>query len=126
MAMTRRIYNRRMGRAMITGAHAIIYSTDADKDRVFFRDVLGMKSVDSGGGWLIFKLPPAELAMHPGGEEKHELYLIADDIKQTVKELKAKGVKVGPVKDQGWGLLATLTLPGGGALGLYEAKHPRP
>ena len=111
---------------MITGAHAIIYSKDADKDRVFFRDVLGMKSVDSGGGWLIFKLPPAEVAMHPAGEEKHELYLIADDIKQTVKELKAKGVKVGPIKDQGWGLLSTLTLPGGGALGLYEAKHPRP
>src|SRR3954466_15010991 len=126
MAMTRRIYNPRMGRAMITGAHAIIYSKDADKDRAFFRDVLGMKSVDSGGGWLIFKLPPSEVAMHPADEDKHELYLIADDIKQTVKELKAKGVKVGPVKEERWGLLTTVTLPGGGALGLYEPKHLRP
>ena len=112
---------------MIIGAHAIIYSTDAERDRAFFRDVLGLKSIDSGGGWLIFALPPSEVAVHPaerGGT--HELYLLADDIAQTVRDLTAKGVRCGPVADRGWGLLTEVTLPGGGTIGLYEARHQRP
>ena len=113
---------------MITGAHAIVYSRDADADRAFFRDVLGFPSVDAGGGWLIFALPPAELAAHPadaGG--RHELYLICDEIESTVAELQAKGVEfTAPVSDQGFGLLTSLKLPGGGELGLYEPRHPIP
>jgi catechol 2,3-dioxygenase-like lactoylglutathione lyase family enzyme len=113
---------------MITGAHAIVYSSDADADRAFFRDVLGFPSVDAGGGWLIFALPPAELAAHPadaGG--RHELYLMCDEIGATVAELQAKGVEfTGPVSDEGFGLLTSLKLPGGGELGLYEPRHPIP
>jgi catechol 2,3-dioxygenase-like lactoylglutathione lyase family enzyme len=111
---------------MITGAHAIIYTKDADKDRAFFRDVLGFKWIDSGDGWLIFKLPPSELACHPGDSETHELYLMTDGVRKTVKDLKAKGITCEPVKDQGWGLLTRFRLPGGGMLGLYEPRHPRP
>jgi catechol 2,3-dioxygenase-like lactoylglutathione lyase family enzyme len=113
---------------MITGAHAIVYSRDADADRAFFRDVLGFPSVDAGGGWLIFALPPAELAAHPadaGG--RHELYLMCDEIEATVAGLEAKGVEfTGPVSDEGFGLLTSLKLPGGGELGLYEPRHPIP
>lgn len=113
---------------MITGAHAIVYSLDADADRAFFRDVLGFPSVDAGGGWLIFALPPAELAAHPadaGG--RHELYLMCDEIESTVAELQAKGVEfTAPVSDEGFGLLTSLKLPGGGELGLYEPRHPIP
>ena len=113
---------------MITGAHAIVYSSDADADRAFFRDVLGFPSVDAGGGWLIFALPPAELAAHPadaGG--RHELYLMCDQIEATVAELQARGVEfTAPVSDEGFGLLTSLKLPGGGELGLYEPRHPTP
>lgn len=113
---------------MITGAHAIVYSLDADADRAFFRDVLGFPSVDAGGGWLIFALPPAELAAHPadaGG--RHELYLMCDEIESTVAELQAKGVEfTAPVSEAGFGLLTSLKLPGGGELGLYEPRHPIP
>jgi catechol 2,3-dioxygenase-like lactoylglutathione lyase family enzyme len=113
---------------MITGAHAIVYSRDADADRAFFRDVLGFPSVDAGGGWLIFALPPAELAAHPadaGG--RHELYLMCDEIEATVADLQAKGVEFSaPVSDEGFGLLTSLKLPGGGELGLYEPRHPIP
>jgi catechol 2,3-dioxygenase-like lactoylglutathione lyase family enzyme len=113
---------------MITGAHAIVYSRDADADRAFFRDVLGFPSVDAGGGWLIFALPPAELAAHPadaGG--RHELYLMCDEIEATVAALEAKGVEfTAPVSDEGFGLLTSLKLPGGGELGLYEPRHPIP
>jgi catechol 2,3-dioxygenase-like lactoylglutathione lyase family enzyme len=111
---------------VINGAHVIVYSRDADADRVFLRDVLGFPHVDVGGGWLIFKLPPAEVAVHPAGEHAiHELYLMCDDIESTVADLVAKGVEVAPVSDQGWGLLTTLRLPGGGDLGLYEPRHPK-
>ena len=113
---------------VINGAHAIIYLRDAEADRSFFRDVLGFGSVDAGGGWLIFKLPPAELAMHPhetGG--RHELYLMCDDMHETVEELKAQGVEiVRDVTDEGFGLAIAIRLPGGGELGLYEPRHPSP
>jgi catechol 2,3-dioxygenase-like lactoylglutathione lyase family enzyme len=112
---------------MITGAHAILYSKDADADRAFFRDVLGFGHVDAGGGWLIFALPPAEVAVHPDAENgAHELYLTCDDIAATVKSLKARKVKVSAVRTLDWGKLAMVTLPGGGQLGVYEPTHPQP
>jgi catechol 2,3-dioxygenase-like lactoylglutathione lyase family enzyme len=112
---------------MINGAHIIIYSRDADADRAFFQDVLGYPHVDAGGGWLIFKLPPAEIAVHPvDGAERHELYLMCDDVEATVKDLTAKGVEfTQPVSDEGWGLLTRLRLPGGGEVGMYEPRHER-
>jgi len=111
---------------VITGVHAIVFSPQAEEARAFFRDVLELDSVDAGGGWLIFALPPAELAAHPG-ESRHELYLMCDDIEATIAELKAKGVETtGPVRDAGWGLLTAIALPGGGELGLYEPRHPSP
>ena len=111
---------------MITGAHAIVYTQDADADRAFFRDVLGFASVDAGGGWLVFRLPPAELAAHPtDGESRFDLYLMCDDIEATIAELENKGaVLIKPVSDEGWGLLTAIRLPGGGELGLYEPRHP--
>jgi catechol 2,3-dioxygenase-like lactoylglutathione lyase family enzyme len=111
---------------MIRGAHVILYSTDAEADRAFLRDVLGLANVDAGGGWLIFGLPPAELAVHPAETSgAAELYLVCDDIDESVADLGARGVTFeGPVSDQGWGRLATIRLPGGGRLGIYEARHP--
>jgi catechol 2,3-dioxygenase-like lactoylglutathione lyase family enzyme len=113
---------------VINGAHAIIFSQDAEGLRAFLRDVLGFPSVDAGGGWLIFALPPAELAAHPTeGDPKHELYLMCDDIEATTAELEAKGVEfTGPVSDEGFGLMTAIRLPGGGELGLYEPRHPTP
>ena len=112
---------------MITGAHAIVYSEDAEALRAFFRDVLEFPSVDAGGGWLIFGLPPAELAAHPaesGG--RHELYLMCDDIAATVAELEGRGVRFSrPVSDEGFGLVTAIELPGGGELALYEPRHPK-
>jgi len=113
---------------MITGAHVIVYTRDADADRAFFRDVLGFESVDAGGGWLIFKLPPAELAAHPheaGG--RHELYLMCDDVHATVAQLAAAGAQIaGDVTETRFGLLTAIRLPGGGELGLYEPRHRSP
>jgi catechol 2,3-dioxygenase-like lactoylglutathione lyase family enzyme len=111
---------------VINGMHVILYSRDADADRAFLRDVLGYPHVDAGGGWLIFKAPPAELAVHPAeGAEAQELYLMCDDIEATAAELAAKGVELAtPVRDQGWGLLTSIRLPGGGTLGLYQPRHP--
>lgn len=113
---------------MVNGVHAIVYSRDAEGVRGFFRDVLGFSSVDAGGGWPIFALPPAELAAHPtDGDARHELYLLCDDLESTVEELRGKGVEfAGPVSDQGWGLLISIKLPGGGELGLYQPRHPSP
>jgi catechol 2,3-dioxygenase-like lactoylglutathione lyase family enzyme len=111
---------------VITGVHALVFAKDAEATRAFFRDVLDLPSVDAGGGWLIFALPPAELAAHPAEHPgAHELYLMCDDITATVEELKAKGVEfAGPVTEQGFGLMTRLKLPGGGELGLYEPRHP--
>jgi hypothetical protein len=109
---------------MISGAHVILYSADADADRAFFRDVLALPAVDAGHGWLIFALPPAELACHPAEKASHELYLMCDDVAATVERLAARTVACTPVADRGWGLLTELTLPGGGKLGLYQPKHP--
>jgi catechol 2,3-dioxygenase-like lactoylglutathione lyase family enzyme len=113
---------------VITGAHAIIFTRNADGVRAFFRDVLGLPSVDAGGGWPIFALPPAELAAHPTDEdEHHELYLMCDDIHATVEELDGKGVEITrPITDAGWGLMTALAIPGGGELALYEPRHPSP
>jgi catechol 2,3-dioxygenase-like lactoylglutathione lyase family enzyme len=113
---------------MITGAHAVVFSRDADALRAFFRDVLGFPSVDAGGGWLIFALPPAELAAHPAEEDgRHELYLMCDDVHATVAELEGKGVEFSrPVTDEGFGLMTAIKLPGGGELGLYEPRHATP
>lgn len=112
---------------MINGVHAIVYSRDAEADRRFLQDLLGLGSVDAGDGWLILTAPPAEIAVHPTeGPGSHELYLLCDDVQATVDELAAKGVTfAGPIADRGWGLLTTIQLPGGGALGLYEPRHPR-
>ena len=108
--------------------HAVVVSPAADKVRAFFADVLGMESVDAGGGWLIFALPPAELAVHPAdGDGRHELYLMCDDIHVTLAELRAKGVEVArDVSDQGWGLLAAIRLPDGGEFPIYQPRHPSP
>jgi predicted enzyme related to lactoylglutathione lyase len=113
---------------MITGVHALIFTTDAEADRAFFRDVLELPSVDAGGGWLIFALPPAELAAHPADEDgHHELYLKCDDVHATVEELKTKGAELSrSVSDEGFGLVTAIRLPGGGKLGLYEPRHPTP
>ena len=112
---------------MITGMHAIVFSPDAEKVRAFVADVLGMPSVDAGGGWLIFALPPAELAIHPADGASHQLYLMCDDIQATLAELKDKGAQVArDVSDQGWGLVAAIRLPDGSEFPIYEPRHPSP
>src|SRR5512135_3014586 len=111
---------------MITGAHSIIYSRNPEADRAFLRDVLGLPNVDAGGGWLIFGLPPAEVAVHPSAKnDVHELYLMCDDINAFIAEMSSRNVACGPVQDQEWGLLTQMTLPGGGRLGIYQPKHAR-
>jgi hypothetical protein len=111
---------------VIDGVHAILLTPDADALRGFLRDVLELPSVDAGGGWPIFGLPPAELAAHPAEESGVQLYLMTSDLEATTAALAAKGVEVGPVAEERWGRITTLALPGGGVLGLYEPKHPRP
>ena len=112
---------------MLTGAHSIIYSKNAEADRAFLRDVLALPSVDAGDGWLIFGLPPSEVAVHPSNKnDVHEFYLICDDVEAFVREMKSRRIDCEPVKDQAWGLLTGITLPGGGKLGVYQPRHPRP
>jgi catechol 2,3-dioxygenase-like lactoylglutathione lyase family enzyme len=113
---------------VITGAHAIIFTPDPEGLRAFLRDVLGFASVDVGGGWLIFALPPAELAAHPAEYDRgYELYLMCDEIEETVEALTQKGVEfTRPISDERWGLLTAFSIPGGGELALYEPRHPRP
>ena len=112
---------------MIHGAHVIIYSKDSEADRAFFRDVLKYESVDAGHGWLIFALPPAEVAVHPSEEnDVHELFLMCDDVQALIAEMKKKDVKCSPIDEQRWGSITRLTLPGGGSLGIYQPKHASP
>jgi catechol 2,3-dioxygenase-like lactoylglutathione lyase family enzyme len=111
---------------VISGAHVIVYSRDAEADRAFFKEVLGLDFVDAGGGWLIFALPPAEVAIHPTEEtEDHQLYLLCEDIEATARELERKGVPLKrPFDEERWGRVTEITLPGGGRVGLYQPKHP--
>jgi hypothetical protein len=112
---------------MIIGAHSVIYSTDAEADRKFLRDVLKLTNVDVGHGWLIFGLPPAEVALHPSDEKDvHEFYLMCDDLDAFIAEMKKHHIACEPVQDQRYGLLTKLTLPSGGKLGVYQPRHARP
>ena len=110
---------------MISGTHVILYSSNAEADRAFFRDVLGFKSVDAGHGWLIFALPPAEAAYHPSeGSAAHELYFMCDDLNAEMASLAKKGVKCSAVEEQRWGAITKMKLPSGAEIGLYQPKHP--
>ncbi len=110
---------------MFNGAHVIILSTDAEADRAFFRDVLEFPHVDAGDGWLLFALPPAETAFHPGEvNDVHSLYLMCEDVEATKTELENKGVACTAIEDHGWGIVSQLTLPGGGKVGFYQPRHP--
>ena len=110
---------------MIIGAHVVLYSKDAEADRAFFRDVLGFDSVDAGHGWLIFALPPSEAAFHPAeANGTHELYFLCDDLTAEMASLAGKGVPCSEVEEQRWGSVTKMRLPGGGAIGLYQPKHP--
>jgi catechol 2,3-dioxygenase-like lactoylglutathione lyase family enzyme len=110
---------------MISGAHVIVYTKDAEADRAFFRDVLGFHSVDAGHGWLIFALPPGEAAFHPSDKNgAHELYFLCDDLKAEMAALAKKGVAYSTVHEERWGSITKIRLPGGGEIGLYQPKHP--
>lgn len=112
---------------MINGAHSIIYSTNPEADRAFLRDVLKLPNVDVGHGWLIFGLPPAEVAVHPSDKNNiHEFYLMCDDVEALVSEMTKHKVSCTPIQNLGWGLLTQITLPGGGKLGIYQPRHARP
>jgi hypothetical protein len=112
---------------MIFGAHVIVYSKDAAADRAFLRDVLGFASVDAGHGWLIFALPPSEVAIHPAEEnDRHELYLMCHDLKAEIAALVKKGVRCSDVEEARWGSITKVKLPGGGEVGIYQPKHPSP
>jgi hypothetical protein len=112
---------------MIIGAHSVIYSTNPEADRAFLRDVLELTHVDVGHGWLIFGLPPAEVAVHPSNKnDAHEFFLMCADAEAFVAEMKKRNVPCLDIKDQGYGLLTRITLPGGGKLGVYQPRHARP
>ena len=110
--------------SMIYGAHVILYSSDPDADRAFLADVLGFEHVDAGGGWLIFGLPPAEVAVHPADTPAAELYLICDDLAAEMQRLDEQGVRCSPVEEARWGSVTKIALPGGGEVGLYQPEHP--
>jgi hypothetical protein len=112
---------------MINGAHIIIYSKDAEADKSFIKDILKFQYVDVNKGWLIFKLPPSEVTVHPSDEnDLHEFYLMTDDLDSEIRMLKNEGVPCDSVTQQSWGRSTRLKLPGGGSLGLYEPRHARP
>ncbi len=112
---------------MIVGAHSVIFSVDPEADRKFFRDVLRFPNVDVGGGWLIFGLPPAEVAFHPAeANGMHELYLMVQDVEEFSASMAEQQVPCSPIKEEGWGRLVEVTLPGGGAVGVYQPLHDRP
>jgi hypothetical protein len=114
--------------AVINGAHMIIYSDNVEADRDFFKDVLQLTNVDVGQGWLIFGLPPSEIAVHPaeGNAGKHEMYLMTEDVQQFIATMKSHNIICDAPQDQGWGILTQLTLPGGSKLGVYQPRHARP
>jgi catechol 2,3-dioxygenase-like lactoylglutathione lyase family enzyme len=120
---------------MITGAHFLLYSKDPEADRAFFRDVLGFRAVDAGEGWLIFALPPAEIAVHPSSgnvlqrHAEHDLlgfvlYLMCDDVRSLIESLRGKNVRCSPIDEAPWGISTTIRLPSGGEVGLYQPRHP--
>lgn len=112
---------------MINGAHSIIYSKDSEADRAFLRDVLELPHVDVSDGWLIFGLPPTELAVHPAeNNDVHELYLMCDDVEGFVAAMRERDITCSELQSLGWGMLTELTLPGGGKLGVYQPRHERP
>jgi hypothetical protein len=111
---------------VITGAHIIIYSRDPEADRTFFREVFKLSHVDVGGGWLIFGLPPSEIAVHPAETESHETWFLCNEIERFVKEMTKLGIACEPMPEQPWGRLTKITLPGGGRVGVYEPRHQRP
>ncbi len=112
---------------MIIGAHTVISSTDPEADRAFLRDVIGLPNVDAGDGWLIFGLPPSEVAVHPSSKNNvHEFYLMCDDVETFVGEMKKRGVRCDAPEDAGWGVLTAVALPGGGKIGVYQPRHARP
>ena len=116
---------------MINGAHVVLYSKDAEADRDFFRDVLGFPFVDAGHGWLIFALPPGEAAFHPAAdptndEDRYDFFLMCDDLKSEIASLRSKDIACSEIVEARWGSITKIHLPGGGHIGLYEPKHPRP
>ncbi len=112
---------------MFNGSHIVIYTQDADADRALLRDTLGLKFVDAGDGWLIFGLPAAEVAFHPhASSTAHELYLMCDDLGGTIDTLESAGIACASPVDEGWGILSSMTLPGGSQLGFYQPRHARP
>ena len=113
--------------AKLNGAHVVVYSQKPSADREFLRDVLGLPHVDVGDGWLIFALPPAEVAIHPGEKnDLHEFFLTVDDLEAFVGEMAKKGIECAPARSLGWGILTQVSLPGGGRLGVYQPRHRRP
>ena len=113
--------------SLITGAHVMIFTRDEDADRAFLRDVLEIPCIDSGGGWLIYKLPPAEMGVH-GGEDNdvHQLYLMCDDLDAAIAALAEKSARCSEPFTANWGRATSIPLPGGGKIGLYEPRHARP
>jgi hypothetical protein len=109
---------------MVFGAHLVLYSQDAAADRRFLAEILSLRSIDAGHGWLIFQMPPTEVALHPAEVPGAELYLICDDLTAEVDSLAERGVTISPVQEAWWGSITKITLPGGGTIGLYEPKHP--
>jgi len=112
---------------MITGAHMLLFSQNPEADRAFFRDVLRLTHVDAGDGWLIFGLPPAEVGIHPSDDcDQQVFYLLSDDIDSFVQEMNTQAIHCTPIQDQSWGRVTQVTLPGGGSLGVYQARHAHP
>jgi hypothetical protein len=111
---------------MIHGAHVILFSKDVDRDRAFFKKVLKYPFADAGGGWLIFALPPAEIALHPSDESMHQLYLMCDDVKDFIAKMKKHDLACSKIDEQRWGSITYLTLPSGAKLGVYQPKHASP
>lgn len=112
---------------MISGAHAIIYSKNPEADRAFLRDILKLPNIDVGDGWLVFGLPPAEVAVHPSSKNNvHEFYFICDDVEALIAALRKRKISCSPVQNRGWGFLTQVVLPGGGELGFYQSRHARP